>query len=79
MGNHQGSRGPPPAAGIPASRLGVSGNIGGVPTKVAELRQDHRGDRRRCPTCAPPDPRKTVTMDRLWAWSVAHPGEAPFR
>lgn len=50
-----------------------------VPTKVQELRQDHRGDRRQCVLCNPPDPAKAVTMDRLWSWSMANPGESPFR
>lgn len=49
-----------------------------MPTKVSELRQDHRGDRRQCPTCNPPGPDR-ITLDRLWAWSQAHPGELPFR
>ena len=50
-----------------------------MPTKVQELRQDHRGDRRQCPLCSPPDPSKVVTADRLWAWSLANPGKAPLR
>lgn len=48
-------------------------------TKVAEIRQDHRGDRRACSICNPPDPRKGVRADQLWAWSLAHPNERPFR
>lgn len=50
-----------------------------MPTKVEELRQDHRGDRNQCPTCNPPDPAKKVTVDRLWAWSMKNPDEDPFR
>lgn len=50
-----------------------------MPTKVPELRQDHRGDRRLCVLCNPPDRSKVVTMDRLWEWSRANPGLSPFR
>lgn len=50
-----------------------------MPTKVQEIRQDHRGDRRACPLCCPPDPRREVTMDRLWLWSLGHPGLRPLR
>lgn len=49
-----------------------------MPTKVEELRQDHRGDRRQCVLCNPPDPTKVVTMDRLWAWTQ-RTGLPPFR
>lgn len=50
-----------------------------MPTKVQELRQDHRGDRRQCVLCTPPDRRKVITADELWRWSLAHPGERPLR
>lgn len=50
-----------------------------MPTKVAEIRQDHRGDRRACVLCTPPDPSKVITADQLWQWSMEHPGENPFR
>ena len=64
----------------PPGRAGVdSDNLTPVPTKVAELRQDHRGDRRQCVLCNPPDPAKVVTMDRLWSWAMKNPGKDPFR
>lgn len=47
-------------------------------TKVAEIRQDHRGDRRGCPICSPPDRRKVIGCDELWAHSLVH-GCNPFR
>lgn len=46
-------------------------------TKVAELDNRKHGDRRQCPLCNPRKDR--VPMDRLWAWSLEHPGEDPIR
>lgn len=45
-------------------------------TKVKELDNSHDGDRGSCPIC---NPRRGISMDRVWAWSQAHPGENPFR
>ena len=48
-----------------------------MPTKVNELRQDHRGDRRQCPLCSPS--RERVSEDKVWAFSQANPGLSPWR
>lgn len=45
--------------------------------RQARLRED-APKRRACLTCSPAPPGR-VPMDRLWAWSLAHPGESPFR
>ncbi len=45
-------------------------------TKVDELRQDHRGDRRQCPVCTP-KAKGRVSMDRVWRWSLDNPGRGP--
>lgn len=46
-------------------------------TKVKELRQDERGDRRLCVLCSPHTDR--VREDRVWAFQQAHPGVNPWR
>lgn len=48
-------------------------------TKATELdnRADHADKRRSCPVCNPRHDR--VPMDRVWQWSLDHPGEKPFR
>jgi hypothetical protein len=48
-----------------------------MPTKVTELRQDHRGDRSQCPLCSPS--RDRVREDQVWAFVQAHPGTNPWR
>lgn len=46
--------------------------------KAKELDNRREGDRRRCAVC---NPRRSgqVRADALWVWSLAHPGEKPFR
>jgi len=48
-----------------------------MPTKVQELRQDHRGDRSQCVLCSPQHDR--VREDQIWAFIQAHPGQDPWR
>lgn len=47
--------------------------------KAKELNNRHDGDRAACPICSPPDPRKRIRADRLWAWSLRNVGESPLR
>lgn len=48
-----------------------------MPTKVTELRQDERGDRRQCVLCSPRS--GVVREDQVWGFVQAHPTEPPFR
>lgn len=48
-------------------------------TKVAEIRQDHRGDRRQCPICNPRDSKSFIPADQLWQWSLRNSGMSPFK
>jgi hypothetical protein len=45
--------------------------------RAKELPARRSGDRGACQLCNPRPAR--VPMDRLWAWSLVHPGESPFR
>jgi hypothetical protein len=51
----------------------------GMPTKVAELRQDHRGDRSQCVLCNPREDR--IREDQIWAFiqRQPEPGVSPWR
>lgn len=46
-------------------------------TQAAELDNRKDGNRAACPICNPRPDR--VSMDRLWHWSLEHPGQPPFR
>lgn len=50
-----------------------------MPTKVEELRQDHRGERSQCVLCNPR--RDRVREDQVWAFIQAQPalGVNPWR
>jgi len=51
-----------------------------MPTKVKELNNRKEGDRRQCPICNPPDPKRgRISMSKLWAWSMHNPDKKPFR
>lgn len=45
--------------------------------KAKELDNRHDGDRRACPICSLR--RDRVPLDHVWAWSLEHVGESPFR
>ncbi len=45
-------------------------------TKVKELRQDERGDRRQCVLCSPRSDR--VREDQVWSFLQANPGVNPW-
>lgn len=47
-----------------------------MPTKVEELRQDHRGDRAQCVLCNPR--RDRVREDQVWAFVQANPFVNPW-
>lgn len=44
--------------------------------QAKELDNLKDGDRAACTICNPRTDR--VSMDQLWHWSIAHPGEPPF-
>ena len=46
-------------------------------TKVKEITSNPNGDRRSCAICTPRPDR--VPHDRVWAWSLEHPGQQPLR
>lgn len=47
-------------------------------TIAKELDNRRDGDRRQCSSCNPRQ-KGVIRADRLWAWSLDHPGESPFR
>lgn len=56
-----------------AQRLGGEGLM--AQSRVKELPARRSGNRGACVLCNPPADR--VPADRLWAWSLEHPGVAP--
>jgi hypothetical protein len=44
-----------------------------MPAKAKELNNRREGDRRQCSTCNPRPDR--VPLWKVWAWSLAHPGQ----
>jgi hypothetical protein len=45
--------------------------------RAKELDNRHEGDRRSCPICNPR--RDRVPAWKVWAWSLKHPGQSPWR
>lgn len=46
-------------------------------SRAPELDNTHQGDRAACPICNPRKDR--IPAWKVWAFSLAHPGEPPFR
>ena len=45
-------------------------------TKARELDPHHQGDRGACGICNPPDPRKRVSADKVWAATLKYGGRS---